>query len=860
MIITAVRLQNIKSYIDAELQFIRGINVIAGANGTGKSTIIEAVGLALFGAWPKKLMDGKAYAGLLRNGEKEGSIEVDVQARGRDFRVLCNIGSRRQGGREKLSYERRLFDAKGTEISSSAGRKEDFQEDMREHIIGASRIDDDELFRNIVGTEQGAFDDPFTQQEKERRTLFEKILGIEDFQHFEKQFWALVRAQRDEADTLGIRVEERAGVVEKQVEAEKLLGEFVEQLASVQNDAEAAAVEEKALQEKLEKLTAQREALAKQRHEVQLLKDRRKSQSSALKNAEALLQEAREAAEELESVRPGYDAFIAADRELSVLRASAKRRDVAQDTLNALQKKFDEGKIRLQSRREYAEAQLKETAEKLEKTEADCAPLEKEIETLLEEYRAIEKEKVRLEDRVAATAEARSFVDEMHGAQQTLENLGENMQKLHNSFTQLQEYQRNSDVKLNFFAELESTSEQFFGKYLETQGGEGARSPFAELRKRANQEEESARREASRATEALGTKREQGKSARSRLDDRKAEIEALQKSRTALEKEILSVARELKALEEDWNLQSGKLQESLLGFTTLDEDIAALEKQLESNREAHTRFLSLQNLASAVGERTKQCEAAQEAEKETDATLTAAEKELTKQEKAFTEKDYLETKAQWEVALALERKASGLLAEWKTRVSTQEEAVRVLGKDRKEYEKLLKSASRSSTEADFMQNVHNAVVRELARHVGASIVTALSAFAADLYQRIAPEQGMTLVWDAQSYAVELRGEAGRVRGRELSGGQLMGVSLAVKLALIKWYAQCRVGFLDEPTTHLDRETRRHLADVIQHLEQLTGDSDPWFDQLFIISHEESFAGAGHLVELIREPSGASQVV
>jgi DNA repair exonuclease SbcCD ATPase subunit len=108
--------------------------------------------------------------------------------------------------------------------------------------------------------------------------------------------------------------------------------------------------------------------------------------------------------------------------------------------------------------------------------------------------------------------------------------------------------------------------------------------------------------------------------------------------------------------------------------------------------------------------------------------------------------------------------------------------------------------------------------------------------------------------------VELRGELGVVRGRELSGGQLMGVSLAVKLALIKWYSQCRVGFLDEPTTHLDRDTRRNLADVIQHLEQLTAEGDPWFDQLFVISHEESFAGAGHLVELERDTKFGSIVL
>jgi DNA repair exonuclease SbcCD ATPase subunit len=116
-----------------------------------------------------------------------------------------------------------------------------------------------------------------------------------------------------------------------------------------------------------------------------------------------------------------------------------------------------------------------------------------------------------------------------------------------------------------------------------------------------------------------------------------------------------------------------------------------------------------------------------------------------------------------------------------------------------------------------------------------------------------------LRWSPENYAVELHGSQGVVRGRELSGGQLMGVSLAVKLALIRWYSRCRIGFLDEPTTHLDRETRAHLADVIQHLEQLTGDEAPWFDQLFVISHEESFEGIGHRIALYRDPIHGSRI-
>nr|MDA3786310.1 AAA family ATPase [Deltaproteobacteria bacterium] len=49
MQILSITLKNIKSHQDLELPFVSGINVLAGVNGVGKSTICEAIGYALFG-------------------------------------------------------------------------------------------------------------------------------------------------------------------------------------------------------------------------------------------------------------------------------------------------------------------------------------------------------------------------------------------------------------------------------------------------------------------------------------------------------------------------------------------------------------------------------------------------------------------------------------------------------------------------------------------------------------------------------------------------------------------------------------------------------------------------------------------
>ena len=73
MKIKKIVLENIRSYINQEIEFTNGITLLSGDIGSGKSTVLQAMDFALFGL-SKGIITGEA---LLRHGEKQGSIELE---------------------------------------------------------------------------------------------------------------------------------------------------------------------------------------------------------------------------------------------------------------------------------------------------------------------------------------------------------------------------------------------------------------------------------------------------------------------------------------------------------------------------------------------------------------------------------------------------------------------------------------------------------------------------------------------------------------------------------------------------------------------------------------------------------------
>src|SRR5579864_2859638 len=69
MRITSLELHNIKSYAEpVRIDLTHGVNAVCGSNGSGKTTVLEAIGFALFDFLPYP------QAAFLREGHKWGMV------------------------------------------------------------------------------------------------------------------------------------------------------------------------------------------------------------------------------------------------------------------------------------------------------------------------------------------------------------------------------------------------------------------------------------------------------------------------------------------------------------------------------------------------------------------------------------------------------------------------------------------------------------------------------------------------------------------------------------------------------------------------------------------------------------------
>ena len=83
MLLRSIKLKNIRSYLDQEIQFPEGSVLLSGDIGTGKSTILLAIEFALFGI----LRGDLSGSSLLRNGTEKGSVELEFELEGQKITI-----------------------------------------------------------------------------------------------------------------------------------------------------------------------------------------------------------------------------------------------------------------------------------------------------------------------------------------------------------------------------------------------------------------------------------------------------------------------------------------------------------------------------------------------------------------------------------------------------------------------------------------------------------------------------------------------------------------------------------------------------------------------------------------------------
>jgi len=276
VIIKRLRMECIRSYKSADIEFPRGRTLFSGDIGSGKSTILMAVEFALFGL-------GSARASsLLRVGESKGSVELEFEVGGKEYwvrRVLAKKGGSIQQAEGKLrgpdgeedypatEMKERILEILGFRESTEPKARSLIyqyaiyspQEEMKV-ILGLRPNDRLSILRRAFGVEEYklAMENAkeLSRKVHEKRSQFEG--SARDIPALKKEAQELeAKAAKGDAELVALdrEEEEQTKAIEKHEAQREGLHEIAVQLASASKEREARTREVRSLRREIDEIT-----------------------------------------------------------------------------------------------------------------------------------------------------------------------------------------------------------------------------------------------------------------------------------------------------------------------------------------------------------------------------------------------------------------------------------------------------------------------------------------------------------------------------------------------------------------------------------------------------------------------------
>jgi len=175
MQLSRLRLKNIRSYESADVAFGGGTTLIAGDVGSGKTSLLYAIEMALFGV---SEVNG-AY--LVRHGAGHAEVAVTFEGDGRTYEIARRFRRLRRKGQETFEAERIRFTENGAETAYSAT-------ELRQRVIDLLGFPDNpspqahsDLWRWAVYVPQERMRDILGAKPQDRLETVRKALGVERY-------------------------------------------------------------------------------------------------------------------------------------------------------------------------------------------------------------------------------------------------------------------------------------------------------------------------------------------------------------------------------------------------------------------------------------------------------------------------------------------------------------------------------------------------------------------------------------------------------------------------------------------------------------------------------------------------------
>ncbi|MGC8820387.1 MAG: AAA family ATPase [Fervidobacterium sp.] len=361
MIIKRVILKNFKCHVDRIFEFKLGINVIVGKNGTGKSSIFEALGIALLGIYDKDL---------------KSLVTRNTGAFAKDFTIVVEFE-----GNDGIEYvvERKFSPSRHVlRLKGSNNVVSDSTKDVPRYVSNLAGLGDgnfEDLFKNVICAYQNDIVSIFEKPTEDSKRFFNRIFGVEFYDELYKRF-----SDVEKVYGVNIRlVEERIRLLDSELEK---LKDVEEHLERIYTDMRIHIQEKEKSVERIDSLILRKRNLEEQVVHLKEMIYEMNLLSKDLENAKKILDDVSKQIKESEIAREilrqnvqGYEKYLRLEEEVKKLRVDEKKLQGALNEKLSLGNEIGSLEVKIKE----MDATSKEKKEQLDRIEKKLAEIEDRI-------------------------------------------------------------------------------------------------------------------------------------------------------------------------------------------------------------------------------------------------------------------------------------------------------------------------------------------------------------------------------------------------------------------------------------------------------------------------------------------------
>lgn len=901
MRIVSLQLENTKSYHNCRISFTDGVNAIVGHNGAGKSTILEAIGFALFDS-----LNGYKHSDFVREGAKSAAVTVGF---------ISNLDERRYEVTRRCgaSNQYTVYDPDlGVKLCDGKADVTDF---LRKHMGIDPSADLSRLFSDAVGVPQGTFTAAFLQTPAQRKAIFDPLLQVEEYKQASDKLLPALNVLKERRQTLQVEIAR----LEARLEALPALELAIAQRAQALAD---AAVQSAQVGQQLQTVAKERAALDAIQQQVTKLQQQQQQAAqqvavlaAQVKNAAAAYAEATQAHKIVQENGAGHARYLQMQAAQQQLEAQQRTRQQQERQVMTLEKTLSTKETESQTLvRELAavsaaesliqelapavaeqnqmeaalataqqqSARLNDARTSLTRQQADCQRLQErlgalqsqlaeatrltakrsQVESALESLRAvIERNKealARYKVEADAVKEQSTVLQQLAVAQcpvceqplteahrqRLLQRNEERLSGLRNQYkVQQQQIKQDEQTLQNQQDEVKSIQQTLLTL------------PRPDEQVRIQQELKAAQEaltESQKQVEELTAAPTQVQALKARLAalgdprQRSAIAAATAQRRTALTQQQSQLTATIAHLQTQWSAA----QQALTAYQHLDAELARVGTALKENLNAYQAVLSHQRIADTLPTRSAEVTDLQRLQAAAATTLQQQTAALTAAKAQFDQERYATLVGNEQL---LRKQQGSLQAQMAMLQDEQSRAQAELAELQAQATKLTavrRQGVQLEEQATTLETMRS-LLRQAGPYITKALIKQISDGAAQIFGDIMQDYTRHLRW-GEDYGITLEVDGRERQFAQLSGGEQMSAALAVRLALLREMSNIDIAFFDEPTTNLDETRRDSLARQILDVKG--------FRQLFVISHDDTFEQVTQNLVRIARINGASVVV